>query len=150
MAFMRVLSFLLCCSFLLFPSALGAQGVVEGFELKKLAVMYAAQADSYGAHCQKESDMAQGFIVRFREEKVLTKAEDDVLVGVSSDNKSETSGILNAARADCKDIEFMLKRLEIMRKLKDVSYLLNGVAPEDIPQDNIPALNDFMPPKTEL
>ena len=149
MPIMRILSFIFCFSILLFPSLLRAQEVLDDFALKKKAVVYAAQADAYGAHCQKESDLAQGFIVRFREEKALTKAQDDDLSKVSLDNKNETISNLNKMGADCKDIEFMLKRLEIMRMLKDVSYLLNGVAPEDIPKDNIPALDELMPPKIE-
>ncbi len=135
--------------FVLSAAPVFAEEVTSGFALKEKAVAYAAQVDAYGLYCEKEATLADHFLTRFREGKVLTVAQDKRLVAVRDKNKNDTSLKLKADAKECDDLEFMLKKLEIMRGLKDVSYLLNGVAQEDIPKDNIPALEALLPPKTQ-
>ncbi len=130
---------------LCFPLIAHAQEAQNDSELMRKAVTYAAQSDAYNLYCENETALAQKFIDKLVESKRASEEQEKNLVSLMDKNKSETYQNL---KNECKNVEFMLKRLEIMRALKNVSYLLNGVAPEDIPEDNIPNIEDLMPPRS--
>ena len=121
---------------------------LDEFTLMKQAVEYSTKADVYNAHCKKESSLADSFIEKFEEKRGLKGKKKATILGLQKKYKEETQAIVKGV--DCKDIEFMLKRLEIMRHLKDVSYILNGVDPSTIPEDNIPDLEGLLPPKSNI
>lgn len=150
MAVMRVLLTVFAVVFALVSFDVRAQVVDSGYSLKKKAIVLSARADSYAAFCEKESAMSDGYLARFREDKDVSEEQVTELASLLQTEKTQTMALLKSEGRGCKDLEFMLKKLEIMRELKDVSYLLNGVAEEDIPKDNIPNLDDLMLPDTDL
>lgn len=134
--------------FLLFPfSALAEEA--SDFELMARAVAYSAVADANNAYCEKQSDLANSFIDKFIETKRVDAEQTESLKALRDEQYSKREADLKAEAKPCEDLEFMVLRLDTMRKLKDVSYLLNGVAKEDIPPDNLPDLENLMPPKTQ-
>lgn len=120
------------------------------FELMARAVIFATQADAYNAHCGKESALAADFLDIFNEKEGVSEEERTALNTLHQTNKDDTIRNLEAEQKSCKDVQFMLKRLTIMRELKDASYRLNGVDPETLPQDFIPELEGLLPPRPAL
>lgn len=133
---------------LCFPLIAYAQEAENDSELMSKAVTYAAQSDAYNLYCENETALAQKFIDKLVVAKRASEEQEKTLIYLMDKNKSETYQNLKNEGGECKNVEFMLKRLEIMRALKNISYLLNGVAPEDIPEDNIPNIEDLMPPRS--
>jgi hypothetical protein len=128
-----------------FASLAQAQEAVEPIDLMKRAVEYATKADAYSAYCSEEpSSMASDYLDKFYLDESVTIAQKDELASVM---EKEVQAFVEKLRKDtpsCDDLEFMMGRLEAMRKLKDVSYLLNGVDPATLPKDNIPELEELM------
>lgn len=135
----------LLCSFGAF-----AEDISDDLQLMNQAVGFAAQADTYNVYCGKESNLAQDFIDKFKDNKRASEKELDLLAHVKDKNVQKTQDLIKTDGKGCKDIEFMLARLQVMRALKDVSYLLNGVKKEDIPQDNIPELEQLLPQSSDV
>lgn len=125
-----------------------AEGKDE-FELMTRAVAYSSVSDANNFYCEKHSDLANSFISKFVETKKVSEVEAETLRGLREQQYNKRLSSLKADEKSCEDLEFMMIRLDIMRKLKDVSYRLNGVAEEDIPKDNLPDLEYLMPPKTQ-
>jgi len=121
---------------------------LDEFTLMKQAVEYSTKADVYNAHCKKESSLADSFIEKFEEKRGIKGSKKSILIALQDKQRKETLDKVKGV--DCKDLEFMMKRLEIMRHLKDVSYILNGVDPSTIPEDNIPDLEGLLPPKSDI
>ncbi len=120
----------------------------DEFTLMKQAVEYSTKADVYNAHCKKPSNLADNFIKKFEEKRGLKGDKKLILLGIQDRYKEETQNKIKGV--GCKDLEFMMKRLEIMRHLKDVSYILNGVDPSTLPKDNIPEIEGLLPPKRDI
>ncbi len=131
------------------PSAAMA-GEKPDFELMAKAVIYATQADAYNQYCEKESEMALHFLEKFKTVKSTSEKEYNALETLYKNNKDETNRILNEKKTECKDVEFMIKRLTIMRQLKNISYMLNGVDPSTLPSDMMPELEGLLPPRPAL
>jgi len=110
------------------------------------AVHYAAQADAYATYCEKETTLSDGFIEKFKEKRGLSDQQLKGLNTLKTVRKTETFDALQELEKDCKDTEFMLARLELMKSLKDVSYQLNGVDPETLPEPDLPSLEELLPP----
>ena len=121
---------------------------LDEFTLMKQAVEYSTKADVYNAHCKKESSLADSFIEKFEEKRGIKGSKKSILMALQAKQRKETLDKVKGV--DCKDLDFMMKRLEIMRHLKDVSYILNGVDPSTIPEDNIPDLEGLLPPKSDI
>lgn len=136
--------------FILFfvPSFALAEGSVDT-KLMTQAVAYGAVADANNHYCDKESDLSNSFINKFVETKKVSGDVADKLKALREQQYNKRLSSLKADAKPCEDLEFMMVRLDMMRKLKDISYRLNGVAEEDIPKDNIPALEHLMPPQTQ-
>ena len=130
-----------CMLFLLAPLSAQAQVGEEDFSLMEEAVFYSAQADAYGAYCNKESDLAQSFIDQFRDKKGISEEQEEGLTSRKGKVFEEQKGALEVQAQDCKNLDFMMARLEVMKQLKDVSYRLNGIDPETIPSPDIPKLD---------
>ena len=113
------------------------------YDLAKRAVTLSASVDAYGAYCEKPSKLGDEYIQRFEDVK-LPKEKLKELKGLQKDNFDTTLAYLKLEKKTCKDVNLLLKRLEIMRSLKDVSYELNGVDPKTV-KDNIPPLELLMP-----
>lgn len=114
---------------------------VDDLSLMKQVIEYAATADVYGAFCDKPSSLADGFMGKFNRS---VKEKNDLLA-LKLKYGQETKAKLEKDGLTCKNLDFMMQRYEIMRKLKDASYLLNGVDPSTLPQQNIPDLEGLMP-----
>ena len=120
------------------------------FELMAKAVIYATQADAYNRFCEKESEMAKGFLETFKAKDGVSDKEYNALEELHKNNESETNRKLSDDGKECKDVEFMITRLSIMRQLKDVSYRLNGVDPATLPSDAMPELEGLLPPRPPM
>ncbi len=147
-AAMRKTFLIILCSCL--PSAVFAAPEKPSFELMAKAVIYATQADAYNQHCEKESTMALHFLEKFKSAKQVSEKEYNALETLHNNNKDETNRILIENETECKDVEFMIKRLTVMRQLKDISYMLNGVDPSTLPSDTMPELEGLLPPRPPL
>jgi len=140
---LRIFTFIL----LIIPFSAFAED--SDFELMARAVAFSAVADANNAYCDKDSNLATSFISKFIETKRITDDQSKKLKSLRDEQYSARLDKLKTDAKTCEDLEFMVVQLDTMRKLKDVSYRLNGVAEEDIPPDNLPDLEHFMPPKTQ-
>ncbi|MFP4097609.1 MAG: hypothetical protein ACLFP8_05850 [Alphaproteobacteria bacterium] len=125
------------------------EGQKDRFSLMQQAIEYSTKADAYNAYCSEPSSMSSGFLDKFDLESDVTIEQKKVLVILMENVVKDFKQWLEEERPKCNDVEFMLGRLEVMRKLKDVSYLLNGVDPATLPEDNIPELRSMLLPKRD-
>ena len=147
-AAMKYVLSILCFSVFVFPLNVRAQTDADEYELMKQAVQYSAEADAYSVYCEKESTLADDFIEKFEEKRNLTPVHKKELHALRDENFNVVREELTEAETDCKDLKFMVKRLELMKKLKDVSYILNGVDPSTLPEPDMPNLEELMPPRS--
>ena len=145
---MKYVLSILCFSVFIFPVNAHAQTDADEYTLMKQAVQYSAEADAQSAYCDKESTMADDFIKKFEEKRNLTPAHKKELHALRDKDFNAATEELTKAKTDCKDLKFMVKRLELMKKLKNVSYILNGVDPSTLPEPDMPNLEELMPPRT--
>ncbi len=144
----RYTGLLICLWIMMLSSVAFALVDAKSFELMKQAIKFATKADAYNAYCSdKPSSMASDYLDRFYLDDSVTIAQKDELAGVMEQEAKGFLEQLQKNKPSCKDLEFMVMRLEIMRKLKDVSYLLNGVDPATLPPDDIPELKDLLSKK---
>ncbi|MCK5374572.1 MAG: hypothetical protein KAJ40_04755 [Alphaproteobacteria bacterium] len=121
--------------------------VTDTYSLMRQAVEYATKADAYNAYCSEPSSMASNFLDKFGQSQDITLEQKAALTLLMEQVVQNFSQWLGKDRPSCTDLEFMMGRLEVMSKLKDVSYLLNGVDPATLPEDNIPELKDLISEK---
>ena len=134
---------LFCLSFV-FPAY--AEEKLSEAELMKRAVVYSSKSDAYSVFCEKDGVMAQTFITKFLETNKITSEQAEGFKVLARKNFSETMTELQEGGKACATVDVMIKRFEVMRELKNVSYLLNGVDPSTLPQDpNIPSIEQLMP-----
>ena len=126
----------------------GTEAVPDRYTQMKQAVEYATKGDAYNAYCDKPSSMASDYLDRFFKEEGLTPQQKEALADVMEKEVRDFLAWLQKDQPSCEDLEFMMGRIEIMRKLRDVSYLLNGVDPATLPPDNIPELKDLLPSRS--
>ena len=138
-----MMRYFMVLSLLLLPLSTLAQETVEQSTLMKDAIFYAAQADAYNMHCKKDSSLADDFIRKFEKEREMSEEQVVTLKTMQTQIFKETQDMLNADNADCKDINFMMARLDVMEKLKDISYRINGVDLETVPQDTPPEMQEL-------
>ncbi len=146
---MKKICTLLCVFALFLPIAAKAKPNADEFELMKQAIEHSAQADVYNAHCDKNSTLADDFIQKFENKRGITDTQKSRLTAIKQQNVAMAQKVIEGASEGCKSLDFMMKRIDVMRKLKDVSYLLNGVDPATLPPDNIPNLEDLLPPRSK-
>ncbi|MGH1402981.1 MAG: hypothetical protein ACRBDL_01935 [Alphaproteobacteria bacterium] len=112
------------------------------------AVLLSAKADAYAAYCEKETALAKGFIAQFHDKRGLTVAQVQKFETLRADVYGQTIKQLKTDNKPCQDLNVMMARFDVMQKLKDVSYLLNGIDPETLPKNpDIPNLEDLLPPE---
>lgn len=121
----------------------------DRYVLMKQAVEYSTKADAYNAYCDEPSSLSSAFLDRFDVQDDLSVEQKGELVSIMEDTVQKFVRWFKKDSPDCKALNFMMGRLEVMRKLKDVSYLLNGVDLSSLPPDNIPELKDLMINKEE-
>ncbi len=119
------------------------------FELMARAVINATQADVYNQFCEKESAIADQFLEKFKAMETVPEKEYNALVTLRDKNITDTNRKIKESGRSCKDVEIMISRLQIMRELKDVSYLLNGVDPATLPPDPMPDLETLLPARSD-
>lgn len=115
-------------------------------DLKQQAIMYASQADALNIYCEKESRLADDLIKKFGADDQVEAQELGRLKKLKEVGYTAAYETLKKDLPKCKDVNFMMSRLALMRKLRDVSYRLNGIDPETVPQPQMPALEDLLPP----
>ncbi len=108
------------------------------------AVKYSAQADAYGIYCEKEAVLAAGFIKKFEEQGRLSEEEVQELTDIKIKSFKETYDTLKTNAQECKEINFMTAWVDVMKQLKDVSYLINGVDPETVPKKMPPEIGELL------
>jgi hypothetical protein len=113
------------------------------YDLAKKAIELSGTVDAYGTYCEKPTTFADDFMKRFKDTK-LNQVKVKELESIQKKNYDTSLSGLKKEKKDCKDINLLLKRLEIMRALKDVSYELNGIDPSTV-KDNIPSLEVLAP-----
>ncbi len=112
------------------------------------SVLLSAKADAYAAYCDKETALAKGFIAQFHDKRGLTEDQVSKFESLRSGIHGSTLKTLEDEGKDCQDLGLMMARFDVMQKLKDVSYLLNGIDPETLPKNpDIPNLEDLLPPE---
>lgn len=114
--------------------------------LRSQAVTYSAQADAYNSLCESKTKFADNFISKFSENDELSEQGAADLKILRDKHYQVTLDRIEKKGIDCSALEYMLLRLQVMRKLKDVSYRLNGVDPSTLPPDNIPDIEGLLPP----
>ncbi len=132
------------------PVAAYANADVSDFELMRQAVMHSAKADAYSQHCEKESALAQSFIAKFKEKRDLSKEQEDELITLERTHSKQALMDARSIEGGCKNLDFMMKRFQVMRDLKDVSYLLNGIDPKTVADPTVPDLEALLPPRPKL
>ena len=134
----------LTLSLLLVPCSVFAQASRSDILLMEQAVRYSSQADAYNVYCAKESDLAGGFIQQLYENRDLSDEQWQNLLALKGKIFDITSASLKEKAQDCKALEFVMPRLDVMQKLKDVSYLLNGIDPKTLPAPETPNIEDLL------
>ncbi len=113
--------------------------------LMQRAVYYGAQADAFAHFCDRAGTMGDAFIQLFVSKKNISDDHKKSLLNIQKEAYDVQLKELEQQGVSCKMIDVALKRYEVMRHLKNTSYLLNGVAPKDIPKDpEIPDLEGFL------
>ncbi len=109
------------------------------YDLFAKAVAVGARVDAYGAHCQKETKLAEDFLKKAEEEK-LEKPEDaesDDLATIHDTVYTETVSELKERAVNCKDIGFLMEKLDLMKMLKNTAIVINGGKPEESVEETI-------------
>lgn len=132
------------------PSMALASASADDFDLMKQAIMHSAKADAYSKHCEKESALAQGFLIKFKEKRDLSLEQSEELARINEEYSKSALAEITAIESGCKNLDFMMKRFQVMRDLKDVSYRLNGVDPKTVADPDIPDLEALLPPRPKL
>ncbi len=117
----------------------------EHINLMKRAVKFATKADAYNAYCSESpSTLASNYLDQFYLDESVSIAQKDELATVMEKEVKVFVELIQKDKPSCENVDFMLGRLEAMRELKNVSYLLNGIDPATIPEDNIPELKELL------
>jgi hypothetical protein len=103
------------------------------YDLFAKAVAVGARVDAYGAHCQKETNLAGDFLKKAEEEKLgkPEKPEGDDLQTIHDTVYTETIKEMKERAVNCKDIGFLLEKLDLMKMLKNTAIVINGGKPEE-------------------
>lgn len=132
---MRILIFVFV---LLFSSQAKAEKPLKElsyFEVMQRSVSVAAKSDAYGDYCARPSQMAQTLTALFLKKEKIDAEQAKVFKALGEKTYQETKATLEAQALDCGMIDVTMQRYEIMRELKNLSYMLNGVKAQDIPAD---------------
>lgn len=123
------------------------------FSLSEQAATLSAKVDSYAAYCGQDSMLSKGFMDKFADSDFSMEQKNQLNESVQK-TQEMTALALKEKNADCKSIDFMVERFQLMRQLKDVSYRLNGIDPATIPDKVMEGMPDpealFPPERGEL
>ncbi len=111
----------------------------------KQAVSLAAKADAYNRNCDKDSTLAEQFLKQFSKNEFVTEEQNKALFTLGADTFEALFISLQEKPGSCKDLDVMMTRLQVMKELRKVSYVLNGVDEKDVPASNMPELEKLMP-----
>lgn len=114
-------------------------------DLRQAAILYGAQADAFNIYCEKDSALAQSLMTKFSKEESVSEDDMALFQEIKEASFSAAYQALKKVVPDCKNVDFMMGRLKLMQKLRDVSYRLNGVDPETVPQPEIPDIEELLP-----
>ncbi len=141
-----VLPLLLAC--VAFP-VMAQEPVTEEQDEKLLmikSVILSSQADAHNEHCEKETDMAGNFIRTFQKKRGLTEDEAKQYHALSDKVHKQAMEHIKDVNKPCSDLDMMMMQLEVMKDLRNVSYLLNGIDPKSVPMNaDLPNLEDLLP-----
>lgn len=130
---------------LLVPTLAFAADQPNDYDLMKKAVAYSAKADAYNVYCDKDSNLALRFIDKFVEKRNISEEHQAELHAINDSELKAIKDELQEEKPTCKNLDFMMKRFQVMRELKDVSYLLNGIDPKTAEDPDIPNIEDLLP-----
>jgi len=118
---------------LAFSPALAQEGempVKTRYDLFSYAVALGARLDAYNAYCEKDSALAGDLVARAQKE-ALEVPEGHDLGGIQDTVYAKSLEELEARKFDCKDVGFLLEKLDFMKLLKAASLELNGREAEE-------------------
>lgn len=109
------------------------------YDLFAKAVAVGARVDAYSAHCEKQTKLADDFLKKAGEEKLEKPegAESDDLATIHDTVYTETTKELKERAVDCKDIGFLMEKLDLMKMLKNTAIVINGGTPEESIEETI-------------
>ncbi len=128
--------YLLIC-FLVVPSFASAQE--SAYEKFSQGVALAARVDAYNAHCEVETQMSADFVVRGEAEGVIAPDEEGKTLREIRDIVYEDSvADIKERRPDCKNVGFLLEKLDLMKALKEITKDINTGESEQSIEDSAP------------
>ena len=118
---MRVLFVIL----LMVSSPVSAQEVSVRFQLFVDAIEVAAQADAYNGYCGKDTQMGDDLVARAMAAGLMND-DGGALRGFQQEHYLYFAQALKDEGVDCKNVEFLLGKLEVFKKLKGLMGRVNG------------------------
>ncbi len=134
----------------LFVFPVAAQEPVNEEQDEKLlmikSIILSGRADAHNIHCEKETGIANSFINTFQEKRGLTDDLAKQYKALSDKVQEQTLKAIGELDKPCSDLDMMMLQLEVMKDLRNVSYLLNGIDPKSVPMNaDMPNLEDLLP-----
>jgi len=99
-------------------------------DLAKKATELSARADAMTTHCGKKSELRTDMMGRAKKDGLDKKSRAE-LSKISDNVYNQEAQELADKKQDCKDVEFMINRLKLMRELKSVMNKINGIAEDE-------------------
>ncbi|GJL84999.1 MAG: hypothetical protein DHS20C02_07740 [Micavibrio sp.] len=95
------------------------------------AVAIGARIDAYGAYCELETQL--GSVLREKAKKEgVQEPEDESLQIIQETVYEESMKELQERNVECKDIGFLLEKLDLMKMLKETTNSINGEDSEEV------------------
>ncbi len=117
--------------FFVFPFDVLAQEEESLYQQYSKAVAIGARIDAYGAHCEHETELALVLQEKAKKENVV-EPEGENLQVIQETVYAESMKELQERKVDCKDIGFLLEKLDLMKMLKSTTVAINGGDPEEV------------------
>ncbi len=95
------------------------------FKLLVDAIETAAQVDAYNGYCDKDTQISADLVKRV-EMAGLIEEGDDALRNFQQEHYIYFAQGLKDKGADCKNVDFLLEKLEVFKKMKHIMGVING------------------------
>lgn len=127
----------------------------ETASLEVQAIQLAAIGDAFNMNCNKETQITAAYLKKFIQNGMaaeqIKQLEEIGVYYFETTVKNVVEG-----KRECVEVALLLERFQIMRKLRNVSYRLEGVDPASVPSEVdfsgiealIPSGEPLTPPKT--
>ncbi len=102
----------------------------EPFQIFYEAIELAAKVDAYNAFCDQDSTFRTDFIERAQKDRVI-EPENQEFSALQEEVYAQTMRALKDQNPECRDLEFLLDKLAIVKELKTVTMEINAAEPEE-------------------